>query len=84
MLTYEIVKCRSFTHSHGINNQLGQGVLVIGATSNFMVNSVSDIDWGTGFEVEDIACGAVHTCALSINGSVRCCGWGMFLSVHTF
>ena len=64
--------------------QLGQGhTEKIGNGPGEMGNNLSVIDWGSGFDVEDIACGTYHTCALSTNGSVRCCGWGMFPSVHT-
>ena len=55
----------------------------IGDSSDEMGNNLDVIDWGSDFKVEEIACGDDHTCALSTNGSVRCCGLGMFPSVHT-
>ena len=65
-------------------DQLGQGIEDnLGNDPGEMGNNLSVIDWGTGFAVKDIACGYSHTCALSTNGSVRCCGSGMFPSVYT-
>ncbi len=59
--------------------QLGQGHSNnIGDDVDTQMGDYLDvIDWGTGFMVEDIACGVSHTCALSTDGSVRCCGQGM-------
>ncbi len=82
--------CSKHTHSqftalplffeHG---QLGQGHKDnIGDDYLEMGDHLNVTDWGTGFVVEDIACGLQHTCSLSTNGSVRCCGRGVILSLY--
>ena len=79
---YFIVCRKSTVIEHG---QLGQGhTSNIGNAVDQMGNNLSVIDWGSGFEVEDIVCGKWHTCALSTNGSVRCCGHGMISPVRPF
>ncbi len=62
--------------------QVGQGHTNIIGDDTEMGDDLAVIDWGTGFAVDDIACGQFHTCALSTNGSVRCCGYGMILNIH--
>ena len=60
-------------------DQLGQGHDDnIGDDANEMGDNLDIIDWGSGFNVADIACGYFHTCALSTNGEMRCCGNGMY------
>ena len=55
--------------------QLGQGhTNNIGDDEDEMGDKLDVIDWGTDFVAVDIVCGYGHTCVLSSEGKMRCCG----------
>lgn len=69
----------------GLNDsgQLGIGSRVgdIGGRSGEMGTSLRAVDLGSGRIVSQVAPGSVHTCASSLDGSVKCWGVGGYLGL---
>ena len=41
-------------------------------------NNLLIIDLGSDFDVDQVSCGSLHTCALSTNQSIKCFGYGLY------